>query len=279
MESGNVGVTALVNYLTYILTCYFSPVSPQIMTIPAKEEEEFILNFVGLQFRALMEIGIPINHGRFAGFFERANAPSLFSEETILNKEDITKRLFISMQGSVEHPQELVILVVQGLNIIDVKHVIGANKKPSYVETLDQKHVHGMVSFPHRYISREKMIELLRRVIIEDNPMEIVHWDDRLNSFIPSLGRRVVKIKCPHWNFRMAHYSHQAALKFKLKEIDWRWHTEESGHNHSKYVGTQSQPVTLGEFTQQNYGYECALINAYELMHYYMAKPETKIPF
>ena len=114
------------------------------------------------------------------------------------------------------------------------------------------------------------MLELLRDVIEKTCPREIVYWDDMLTNFIPTLEEKMVKITRPHWNHRMAHYSHQVALKFKWNKMS---PLPNSKHNHSRYEGLRERPITIGEFIRQNYGYECA----YELMHYYLARPETRI--
>ena len=172
------------------------------------------------------------------------------------------------------------IISVKGtLNLLEVEHVIGTNSRPTHAEVLERKYVHGLVPSPHIHRSRTKIYKLLRELIMKVCPLEIVFWDDTLTDFIPSVQSRKIRIKCPHWNHRMAHYSHQAALSFKLGNIDLHFHTEKSGHNHSRYEGLQDSPVTMGDFIKQNYGYQCALVKAYELMHYYMASPTTKINF
>ena len=274
MDLETVRAVAILSYLTSVISSYFSPIPPRVVKLPEIEDEGFLLKLVGFQFKALMELGIAIDHRRLAQYFPNQSAPSMFSEESILNIEDKIERLFVTMVGTYEHPQELVILRAQGLNIIKVKHVIGYNKTPTQTEILDQKHVHGLVSNPKKSISRVKMLELLREVIEKTCPREIVYWDDRLTNFIPSLEGKMVKITRPHWNHRMAHYSHQVALKFKLNKIS---PLPNSKHNHSRYEGLRERPITIGEFIRQNYGYECALVTAYELMHYYLARSETKI--
>ena len=102
----------------------------------------------------------------------------------------------------------------------------------------------------------------------------IGYVNDMLTNFIPSLEGKMVKITRPHWNHRMAHYSHQVALKFKLNKMS---PLPNSKHNHSRYEGLRERPLTIGELIRQNYEYECALVTAYELLHYYLARPETRI--
>ena len=218
-----------------------------------------------------MELGVNID------LIETANAPGLFSLEPIINRGDSTKRLFIAMEGSFERPQELVVIIARGLCVIDIEHVVGMNRKPAHEEIMDQKHVHGLLFTPAGYTSRIKMIKLLGETISEESPLKIVFWDDTLSNFIPSFQGRMVRLHVPHWKIRMSHYSHQAALHFKSRDIDRHLHKEVSGHSHAQYEGLRERPLSSGDFHQQNYGYKCALISAYELMHYHMASPATKI--
>ena len=132
-----------------------------------------------------MELGIPINHSRFSQFFKLTKSPGLFSEKPILNSDDQI-RMFVAMEGSFKHPQELVAIVVRGLKLVTIRHMIGSNKKPTYEEELDIKHVHGLVSSPHTPCSRVRMCEVLKELIHDTNPIEIVYWDDRLTNFLPS---------------------------------------------------------------------------------------------
>ena len=154
---------------------------------------------------------------------------------------------------------------------------MGANKNPTHTEELERKHIHGFVPSPHEYLGRRKMYDFLRELICKKNPMEIVFWDDMITHFISASPSKKIRVQCPHWNHRMAYYSHQAALHLKLWDIDKNFQMKKSSHNHSRYEGIQDKPLTIGDFTKQNYGYECALVSAYKLLHYYMAHPVTKI--
>ena len=100
MDSELARAVSIIQYLVTIISCYFSPVLPQEVKLPATEDEENLLALVGMQFKAFLELGIPINHHRFAQFFKNAVAPSLFSEESILNRADNTIRMFVTMEGS-----------------------------------------------------------------------------------------------------------------------------------------------------------------------------------
>ena len=127
MDAETARAVAVMNYLTTIISCYFSPVEPQVMAVPPTENEEDVLTLIGNQFKAFMELGIPINHRKFSQFFKLAKSPSLFSEKPILNSDDQI-RMFVAMEGSFKHPQELVAIVVRGLKLVTIRHMIGSKK-------------------------------------------------------------------------------------------------------------------------------------------------------
>ena len=113
MDLETVRAVAILLYLTSVISSYFAPIPPRVIKLPEIEDEGFLLKIVGLQFKALMELGIAIDHRRLAQYFPNQSAPSMFSEESILNIEDKIERLFVTMVGTYEHPQELVILRAQ----------------------------------------------------------------------------------------------------------------------------------------------------------------------
>ena len=75
MDAAFVNAMTIIRYISTILTCYFAPVEPYVIKMPVTEDKEALLTFIGLQFQALLELGVNIDLIRFAQFFENANAP------------------------------------------------------------------------------------------------------------------------------------------------------------------------------------------------------------
>ena len=89
----------------------------------------------------------------------------------------------------------------------------------------------------------------------------------------------MLKIEKPNWCLRAAHYSHHAALLFKSRRLDNHLHVEVPGHSHASYEGLGKRAMNAGELNKQNFGHSCALVNAYEMMHLYLANPMTRLSF
>lgn len=279
MDSEFTRGTRILNYLTSILLCYFANLPPRIVDTPPGESLETLLALVGVQFKALMEMGIDIDQPRLAGFFHNNVGPDLRPRETVLNQGDTQRRIFIAMEGSYERPQELAIIVANGLRILDIQHVIGRVKNPNYKEKRDKKFVHGLTPTPRHYLSRRGMVELLTKIISRSAPTEIVYWDEKLTDIIPYRRDKMLKINKPNWCLRASHYSHQAAMLFKVRRLDNHLNIEVPGHSHANYQGLGRRAMNVGDFNKQNFGYSCALVNAYEMMHLHLANPITRLNF
>ena len=271
--------TRTLNFVTSILLCYFANLPPQIIVTPPGINLVTLLNLVGVQFQALMEMGIVIDQNRLAGFFANNLGPNIRPFRGILNRRDTQRRLFVAMEGSQERPQEMVVICANGLRVLDIKHVVGRVRNPTHKEKVDRRFVHGLIPTPRIYVSRQKMVELLRSEIIRSDPVEIIYWDDKLTDIIPIRTDKMLKLEKPNWCLRAAHYSHQAALLFKTRRLDNHLHVEVPGHSHAYYEGLGKRAVDIGDFNKQSYGHSCALINAYEMMHLYLADPITRLNF
>ena len=161
--------TRIMNYVTAVLLSYFALLPPQILAPPPGECMDLLLTIVGLQFKALIEMGVVINERRLAGFFS-SGGPDLRPTIGLLNRLDTRKRLFVTMEGSHEHPQELVVIWANGLRVLNVNHVIGRVKNLNHQEKIDKKFVHGLTTTPRHYLSRIGMVETLRTVILCSEP-------------------------------------------------------------------------------------------------------------
>ena len=193
--------TRILNYVTSILLCYFAMLPPQNITLPPGECQDMLLTMVGVQFKALIEMGVAIDEQRLARYFS-SGGPDLRYTTGLLNRTDLQKRIFVTMEGSYEHPQEIVIIHANGLRVIKVIHLIGRAKSPSHQERMDKKFVHGLTPGPRQYSSRVKMIETLKEMIQRSNPVEIVYWDEKLTNIIPTNQDKMVKIVKPTWSLR-----------------------------------------------------------------------------
>ena len=60
--------TRTLNFVTSILLCYFANLPPHIIATPPRINLVTLLNLVGVQFQALMEMGIVIDQNRLPDF-------------------------------------------------------------------------------------------------------------------------------------------------------------------------------------------------------------------
>ena len=119
------------------------------------------------------------------------------------------------------------------------------------------------------------MINLLRITINDCNPEEIVYWDDKLTDIIP-IKDKMRKIDKPNWCFRASHYSYHATRRFEFKEMIRSLNINTLGHCHNSFECRGRDPMSIGDLVKQDYGYSCAIKNAYEMMHLHLAKPITR---
>ena len=144
---------------------------------------------------------------------------------------------------------------------------------------MDKRFVHGLTPGPRQYLSRINMVETLRTAILRCNPIEIIYWDEKLTNIIPINQNKMRKIKKPNWCLWASHYSHQAALLFKSRRLDNHLRVAVPGHSHANYEGLGKRAMNIGDFNKQNFGYSCALVNAYEMMHLHLSDPITRLKF
>ena len=160
--------TRIMNYVTAILLSYFALLPPQILAPPPEECMDLLLTIVGLQFKALIEMGVVINERRLAGFFS-SRGPDLRPTIGLLNRLDTQRRIFVTMEGSYERLQELVVIWANGLRVLKVDYVIGRARNLNYKEKMDKRFVHGLTSWPRQYLSRINMVETLWTAILRRN--------------------------------------------------------------------------------------------------------------
>ena len=166
--------------------------------------------------------------------------------------------------------------MARGTSIVHKKHWIGANRTPSYQEKREQKFVHGLVGSPHTYTSRAKIISEMSKFLTDNDPSEIIIAKVECRKFIPKFKERIIQIRLRKWRHRPAHYSFHAAYQAKIRIIGRELRTPPKTHTHEQYREPEETPITLGEWTKLAYGYQCALYGAFELMHYYLAPPESE---
>ena len=176
--------TRILNYVTTILLGYFGELEPQVIKLPEGENSDEILALVGVQFKALAELGLIIEPIWMSEFFENGG-PDVRPTTPILNRIDSLKRVFVTMEGTHERPQELAIFCAIGLQVFEIKQVVSRAENLSYQEQVDKKFVHGLTApLKPNYLDKFGMINLLRTTINDYNPVEIVYWDDKLTDII-----------------------------------------------------------------------------------------------
>ena len=60
--------------------------------------------------------------------------PDVRPTTPVLNRTDSLKRIFVTMEGIHERPQELTIFCANGLQVFEIKHVVGHVENLSYQE-------------------------------------------------------------------------------------------------------------------------------------------------
>ena len=232
---------------------------------------------MGVQFKALVELGLVIEPIRMSEFFEN-EVPDVRPTTALLNRTDSLKRIFVAMEGTYERPQELAIFCANGLKVFEIKHVVGHVENLSYQEQVDKKFVHGLTApLKPNYLDKFGMINLLRTTINDYNPVEIVYWDDKLTDIISVQRDKMRKIEKPKWCFRASHYSYHATRRFKFQEMIRCLLTNPLGHCHNSFECRKRDTMSIGDLVKQDYGYSCAIKNAYEMMHLHLAKPITRL--
>lgn len=276
MDLGFIRRTRILDHVTFIMMSYFGELEPQVIKLPEGENSDEILALVGVQFKALVELGLVIEPIWLSEFFEN-EGPDVRPTTPVLNRTDSLKRVFVTMEGTHERPQELAIFCANGLQVFEIKHVVGHVENLSYQEQVDKKFVHGLTApLKPIYLDKVGMINLLRITINDCNPEEIVYWDDKLTDIIP-IKDKMRKIEKPNWCFRASHYSYHATRRFEFKEMIRCLNVNFLGHCHNSFECKEREPMSIGDLVKQDYGYSCAIKNAYEMMHLHLAKPITRL--
>jgi len=266
----------LLDFATATLISYFSGQELFLCQAPEGYPIETGIHFAAQQFKALEQLGVRIDYARMNAFFPAEHAVDLRTFSNVIRLEEDKLRIFIDYQGSVEKPQELVAILARGMSIIAVKHLLGSNRKPREIEKERAKHVHALSAQVRHSLPRTHMLANLHQFIESNQPDEIVFYNKECRRFVEDFKDLRVQVKFRKWRERPSHYSYHAATRARLGWIGRELRMTSTNCCHGNLNYPKIFPNSVGEINRISHGANCALYGAYELMHFYLAAPETK---
>ena len=269
----------LFDFVTSILLAYFSGANVQSLIRPYSVPYHAVVHFCMMQFKALHQLGANINMTRLRELFPDCPLQEIEIFPAVIGYVDDKVRIYLDSQGSVEKPQEVVLLVARGATILHIEHMMGTNRNPNYHERQLVKNVHGLPKYSKHSFSRKQMIPKIREIILQYDPTEIVIAKKECAKLLAGYRHRTRTIKLRKWKHRAAHYSYHAAYLASQQKIGPELLASQADHKHIHYVPRDYDPsMSVGELVKAAHGAQCSLYNAYEIFLFYTSLPCTVVP-
>ena len=269
--------TELLDYVSLCLRIYFQEKAAYYVPPPVGVVPEYASTFCLMQLRALQQMGLVLQRERLRTIFSPVINVELEYFPPMLPENDGITRLFVDLQGSVEKPQELAIIVARGLEILNVHVWMGVNRNPTFAEKRDRKFGHGLPKSPGKAITKVLMLERLSQMIEEKDPAQIVVGKMETRKFVQRKRDRIVLVQFRKWRHRPANYAYHAAMLAKAGRLCPELANVKDLHNHTKFICNNGQCFSQGEVHKREFGYQCAVYGTLELMHFHLANPNTKL--